>query len=113
MHGGTQALQRAERVPVRSGDRTALVPRPNLLGAIIIKAAASGNDPRPRRHLLDLALLCSLVEDPLALREDLTSKDRTRLRLAHKLDDRTHEAWLLVDASGTVYAAYQLLHQSG
>ncbi len=47
VHGGTQALQRAERVPNRVGDRTALVPRLNLLGAIIIKAAASGNDPRP------------------------------------------------------------------
>ncbi len=40
--GGTQALARAERVPVRVGERTAYVPRPNLAGALVIKAAAAG-----------------------------------------------------------------------
>jgi hypothetical protein len=54
--GGTQALQRAERVPVRHGDRVVHAPRPNLLGAIVIKAAAVPNDPRPQRHLRDVGL---------------------------------------------------------
>jgi hypothetical protein len=59
--------------------RRALVARPNLLGAMVIKAAAVNADPRPQRHLFDLAFLCSLVGDPIALRTELTAKDRSRL----------------------------------
>lgn len=74
--GGTQALERSELLPVRHGDRIAYVPRPSLLGAIIVKAAAVNNDPKPRRYLRDVAFLCSLIDQPLALRNAMTRKDR-------------------------------------
>ena len=61
--GGTRALQRAERVRVRHGDRVAHVPRPNLLGATVVKAAAVHNDPHPQRHVRDVAFLCSIVAE--------------------------------------------------
>lgn len=75
--GGTQALARGERLPVRHGRRRALVPRPNLLGAIVIKAAAVAADPRPQRHLRDLAFLCSLVADPDPIGKRAVRLDRS------------------------------------
>jgi hypothetical protein len=53
VRGGTQALERSERLAVSYRGRVAFVPRPNLLGAIIIKSAAVNNDPNPRRHIRD------------------------------------------------------------
>jgi len=109
VEGGTQALARGERLPVRHGTRRALVPRPSLVGAMIIKAAASVVDVRPQRHLHDLAFLCSLVADPLATRDGLTPKDRSRLRAANALAEPSHEAWRLLDEPERGYAAYRLL----
>lgn len=107
--GGTQALTRAERVPVLHSGRRALVPRPNLLGAIVIKAAAANNDRQPQRHLIDLAFLYSLASDPLAMRTALTAKDTARLRAVIALRDPAHEAWRMLDESDEAYAAFRLL----
>ncbi len=94
--GGSQALARAERVVVIAGGRQGEVPRPTLLGAVVTKAAACGLPGDPARHLRDLALLCSLVDDPFASVAELNAKDRKRLRLASALDNDTDPAWLLV-----------------
>jgi hypothetical protein len=78
-----QAVERAERVPVRAGDETGYVPRPNLLGAIVAKAAAAVADTRdPERHREDVAVLCSLAATTSvrAMLRDVTKKDRQRLR---------------------------------
>lgn len=61
MPGGTQALQRTEWVDVRHEGRTAAVPRPSLLAAIVAKAAACALGGNPARHLRDLALLNALA----------------------------------------------------
>ena len=45
--GGTQALRRTRVVEVRSGAETGHVPRPDLLGAILIKARAIEVDDQP------------------------------------------------------------------
>ncbi len=58
VEGGNQALIRAERLPVRLGDRTGHVLRPSLLGALVSKSAALVADSRdPDRHRDDIALL--------------------------------------------------------
>ena len=93
---GTQALSRTERIRIQAGGRVGEVPRPSLLGAIVGKAAACGIPGDPSRHYRDLALLCSLVDDPFALTDELTSKDRRNLKLATALDEPTHTAWLHV-----------------
>jgi hypothetical protein len=73
---GTQALQRAERIEYSYKGRVGMIPRPSLLGAIIGKACAVDVDDVPANQEIDLALLMSLVDDPFALRDQLTVKDR-------------------------------------
>lgn len=93
--GGTQALSRTQLVTVIHEGRTGSLPRPDLLGAIIGKAAATSL-PKPDRHYRDLALLLSLVEDPFTLADELKPKDRQRLRTAGARLDDEHPAWALV-----------------
>ena len=91
--GGTQALARTELVPIAAGYSTGLVPRPSLLGAIIIKAVAIYTDDLPRVQQSDLALLLSLLEQPTAIHGQLTAKDWKRLRRCSEMLDREHWAW--------------------
>lgn len=109
--GGTQALERTELVPVAFGDRSGLVPRPSLLSAIVGKAVAVDVDDVPEAQRLDLALLLSLVEDPLAAAAQLTRKDRQRLRARSEMADADQRAWvsLPADAADRGRAAYRLL----
>jgi hypothetical protein len=96
--GGTQSLHRRELVDVAlaSGHR-GRVPRPDLLGAMVIKAAATTLPERRERHVNDLALLCSLVVDPFAIRERMDDSDRRWLRRAGALADPAHPSWTLIE----------------
>ncbi len=109
--GGTQALDRTELVPVTVGDHQGMVPRPSLIGAIVAKAAAVDVDDIPDAQRLDLALLLSLVNDPIALADQLTKKDRQRLRSRSEMVDTDQRAWasLPVDAADRGRAAFRLL----
>jgi len=69
------------------------------LGAIIVKAAAADVDDQTDAQLGDLALLLSLLEQPMTERGDLTSKDKRRLRARSELLDARHRAWSTVPAS--------------
>ena len=75
--GGTQALQRTEAITVQIAGATALIRRPNLIGAIIIKAkAATSLAPGPRgkdRHFGDLNTLVNLLT-----RQDYTTAELTK-----------------------------------
>lgn len=92
--GTTQALQRTELLPTAYGNKTADIPRPNLLGSLIVKAVAAREDTNDTtRHVRDLAFLASLADDPFTLRAQCTPKDKQRLRAAAaKLDDHS-PAW--------------------
>lgn len=109
--GGTQALDRTELVPVRFGDHQGFVPRPSLLGAIIGKAVAVDVDDVPDAQRLDLALLLSLVDDPIELANQLTKKDGQRLRARSEMADSDQRAWssLSVDGADRGRAAFRLL----
>lgn len=80
--GGTQALQRSETVPVTVAGRAGAVRRPNLVGALVGKAAALSNsgDPGLGRHRRDFAVLAGLLTARDVRNEPLTKKDRQRLR---------------------------------
>ncbi len=109
--GGTQALDRTELVPVTVGDHRGMVPRPSLLGAIVAKAVAVDVDDVPDAQRLDLALLLSLVTDPIALADQLTKKDRRRLRSRNEMADTGHQAWARLpdDVADRGRAAFRLL----
>ena len=91
--GGTQALQRAERVTYSYKGRVGSIPRPSLIGAIVGKACAVDVDDVPTNQEIDLALLLSLVVDPFELREQLSSKDRQRLGARSPMTDPAHRVW--------------------
>lgn len=91
--GGTFALSRTTPLEVGYGARVAMVPVPDLVGAILIKAVAARADRSPERHLLDLAFLLSLVPDPAWLSNELGVKNRRRVARVTALADAEHTAW--------------------
>jgi hypothetical protein len=108
--GGSQALRRSEYVRVQVGDRVGRIPRPNLLAAIIAKAAALNLPGDAGRHQQDLAFLLALMPDPMTARSALSNTERGKLR-ACPLTDRRHPAWrYLPEADANAgHAALQLL----
>ncbi|HLR94450.1 MAG TPA: hypothetical protein VK053_07995 [Jiangellaceae bacterium] len=81
--GAQQALDRTEDTPVTVAGITGTVRRPNLLGALVSKAAAHSvpQDPGKERHLLDFALLTTLIA-PADMVGQAGERDRKRLRAA-------------------------------
>jgi hypothetical protein len=108
--GGTQALNRVERVRVTVAGRSGEIPRPNLLAAILGKEAALRLPGDPGPHLYDLAFLLSLLPDPVLTRRGLTATERRKLR-ACVLIDRGHPAWNALPAAraNAGHAALRLL----
>jgi hypothetical protein len=102
--GGTQALGRREvtdiQVHCSNGEVVGgRVCRPDLLGALVMKAAATSEltvRTNPERDWQDCALLLSMVEDPIAMSQLLNPKDRSRLRRLEPLRARTHHGWILL-----------------
>lgn len=79
--GAQQAIERAELVEVQVEDDVGFIPQPNLLGALVSKAAAYTvpNDHGRERHLVDFAVLASLISRSDRIAEQLTAGDRRRL----------------------------------
>jgi hypothetical protein len=82
--GTRQALDRTQQIAVIHDGRPGMIPRPDLLGALVIKSCAATSDRTAvtARHREDLARLYALVADPKQLAGDLSKKDRHRLRSA-------------------------------
>ncbi len=103
--GAVQAFRRSELVTVSvSGvtgraDRSGLVRRPDLLGALVAKAAATAIAVRenPDRDWQDAALLLATIPDPVSAGDLCDKKDRQRLRLLTPLEDRDHVGWAHLD----------------
>jgi hypothetical protein len=95
--GGTQALERSQLVEIQVGDRRGQIPRPSLIGAILVKARAVAVDDVPEAQRLDLAFLLSLVDNPRSVRASLSSSERRWLRERTELRDPGHPAWRSID----------------
>lgn len=80
--GGTQALARSESVAVVVDGRVGAVRRPNLVGALVMKATAhtAVGDPARGRHRVDFVCLARLIAARDFREAGLTRKDRRRLR---------------------------------
>lgn len=111
--GGSQALRRTEHGPVAVADLgTSELPRPDLLGAILLKARAVDVADNPAKHRRDLAFLLSLVGDPSALRAELSSAERGKLQALAELLDPDHPAYQGIDQRENAASALQLLLQA-
>ncbi|WP_141014739.1 hypothetical protein [Nocardioides sambongensis] len=81
--GTTQALNRTEPVTVVAEGRTGTVLRPNLVGALVGKAAARteiASDRASTRHCTDFVVLASLISARDFRETEIGPKDRKRLR---------------------------------
>lgn len=105
--GGSQAIRRSEVVEVTvtcmvgGQERVGKVRRPNLLGAIVGKAAGIGeivDRIDPERDWEDAAFMLSFLPDPDTLAQECNGTDRRRLGHLKPLVDRTHQAWDRLDA---------------
>ncbi|MGW6132466.1 hypothetical protein ACWFNE_20765 [Cellulomonas sp. NPDC055163] len=98
--GAQQALDRTEARGVSVAGREGAVRRPNLLGALVAKAAANtvALDPRRGRHLSDFAVLATLLRPDDAL-ASAGPRDRHYLdgMLAAMAEDR--RPWARVDGA--------------
>lgn len=112
--GGTQALRRTEWVELEIVGRRGVIPCPDLVGAILIKARAVDVHSRPDDQRRDLVLLLSLVEDPRRHREELSGEERSWLRKRKELDDPDALFWreLGPDSAQRGLAAYRYLTTS-
>jgi hypothetical protein len=108
--GGTQALARVETIEVVAGGRVGEIPRPNLVGAILMKASALNLPGGAERHVTDLAFLLSLLTDPVGERLSLSAGEKMKLRRSGLLD-RDGSGWrsLPVAQANAGYAALRLL----
>jgi hypothetical protein len=79
--GAQQAITRSERVTVQVDDTTGGVRRPNMLGALVAKAAAFSvpNDSAKERHLTDFAVLAAIAQRSDRIAEQNTVRDRAYL----------------------------------
>ena len=96
--GATQALHRTQRVNVTYGSHTAVIPRPSLVAAILMKIAAGSGPGGPRgnlRHQQDVLTLIGLLRDADATAASLSNKERKRL----------HRAAARIAAAGDLQAA--------
>jgi hypothetical protein len=61
--GAKQAINRSKSVTVQVDDAVGTIRRPNMLGALIAKAAAFSvpSDPAKERHLSDFATLAAMT----------------------------------------------------
>lgn len=113
--GGNQALIRAQRVQVNVGARAGYVRRPNLLGALVAKAAAAVTDTRDSdRHREDLVVLAQIAvnrSEYRSMRKATGKHDRSRLRKALESLPAEHQAWRRIPEPDLVMDALQRLAQ--
>lgn len=113
--GGTQALRRSETIQVSLiGAKPVAVRRPNLLGAILIKARAlqRRRGIKVESDRQDLIRLLAFVEDPRALAADLLGNERKWLRRVECLlafEDSDLNRLFSVEELASAEAAYRLL----
>ena len=95
--GSQQALDRAEPVEVTVAGRTGVVRRPNLLGALVSKAAAhTTSDPHKDRHVVDFAVLASLIGRGDLPPAAITKRDLAYLIPMQTTVGRRRELWATI-----------------
>ncbi len=99
--GAQQAIQRSELIDVNVAGTRGQVPRPNLLGALVVKAAAYGvpADPLRDRHLTDLAVLAAMIRRNDNIAIQLTKRDRDHLAVGIRGLAEHRSLWAGIDGA--------------
>lgn len=103
--GGTQALRRSAPVELRSRDTEGEVPRPSLLGAILLKIRAIEVDDVPNSQRADVALLLQLVRDPDELTAEISGAERGWLARHRYFADPADARWDEIEVDDPELAA--------
>lgn len=113
-HGIQQALDRTSWIRLQVADDEGEVPRPRLVGALVAKAAAlSNDDPRPARHLQDLAVLMHLLQTSDLDIDPLRPRDVHHLWTAlHRLEDPFSGVLLTPEARTALTVLRREAHRS-
>jgi hypothetical protein len=99
--GAQQAINRSEPVTVQVDDAVGTIRRPNMLGALVAKAAAFSvpSDPAKERHLSDFATLAAMARGSDRIREQLTSRDRHYLAPMLVALDNSRRLWTSIESA--------------
>jgi len=111
--GGTQALNRSEKLAVRAGTVVGKVPVPNLLGSLLVKIRAIEVDDQPDAQRKDVAFLLSLIEDADPLAKDMNSQERQWLRRHPEFVDHESEVYRGIANASDAATVFRRLSRLG
>ena len=105
--GAQQALNRTEEIEVDAAGRVGTVRRPNLLGALVAKAAAHTIvlDNARKRHMTDFLVLATMIEPDDGV-DAATARDRTYLE--PMLGALVHDTRTVASVEGAETGIYAL-----
>jgi hypothetical protein len=111
--GGTQALNRSEKLAVRAGTIVGRIPVPNILGSLLIKIRAVEVDDQPDAQRKDVAFLLSLIDDPDPLAQEMSSQERRWLRRHPEFIDHESEVYQEIANASDAATVFRRLARQG
>jgi hypothetical protein len=99
--GAQRAIKRSGPVTVQVDDEVGRIRRPNMLGALIAKAAAFSvpSDSAKERHLTDFATLAAMTRGSDRIAEQLTVLDRHYLAPMLVALDNSRRLWASIEGA--------------
>jgi hypothetical protein len=99
--GAQQAIKRSEPVTVHVDEAVGTIRRPNMLGALVAKAAAFSvpSDSAKERHLTDFATLAAMARGSDRIGQQMTARDRHYLVPMLVALDRSRRLWVPIEGA--------------
>jgi hypothetical protein len=99
--GAQQAIKRSEPVTVQVDDRVGTIRRPNMLGALVAKAAAFSvlSDSAKERHLTDFVTLAAMARGSDRIGQQLTARDRNYLIRMFEALENSRRLWASIEGA--------------
>lgn len=99
--GAQQAIRRAETVTLKVDDTVGTIRRPNMLGALVAKAAAYSvpGDPAKERHLTDFATLAAMARGSDRIGQGLTARDLHYLAPMLAALNNSRRLWVSIEGA--------------
>jgi len=111
--GGTQALNRSEKLVIRAGTIVGRIPVPSLLGSLLVKIRAVEVDDQPDAQRRDVAFLLSLIEDPDPLAHEMSSQERQWLRRHPEFIDHESDLYRGIANAADAATVFRRLARQG